>query len=298
MESRSVPPVRRGSRISCRVGSVADELRVRVADQPARASEMEVSELVAVLNRAGLLESANLVAVLLKGADAGRVTTPARADAARELLSRLAADPHSDVAAAAMAVALARGRRRGRLRAGIELSDLTSEAATQLVHSVAAVLSSRCETDDEPFAKAAGELLARHDPQQGLECLEERLATALDEAGLIDQSLVHSLAAQGEASLLAKVLARLARVPALDAWELLVGPAEGGMALLLRLAGQPRAVAAALFVSMGPALGLIDPAEEIDRFDALTDAAVELERGRLQLPAAYRHIRQRIDRRG
>ena len=280
------------------VGSLSDELRVRVPQELARASEMEVSELVAVLNRAGLLEIPKLMAVLLKRADAGRLAKPATADAGRQLLSRFAADPDSEVAAAAMAVALARGRRRGRLRAGIELNDLEAEPAAQLVNAVAAVLASRSAIEDEPFAKASAELLARHDPQQGLDSLEERLAAALDLAGLLDQPLVHSLAAQGEVGLLANVLAKLARVPAPAAWELLVSPAERDMALLLRLAGQPRVVAAALFVGIGPALGLVDPAEEIDRFDALTDAAVELERRRLQLPAAYRQVREQVDRHG
>lgn len=280
------------------VGSLADELRVRVPEQLARASEMEVGELVAVLNRAGLLGRPDLMAVLLKRADAGRVGTPATADGGRQLLSRFAADPNAEVAAAAMAVALARGRRRGRLRAGIEVSDLETEAAAELVNAVAAVLASRSAAEDEPFATAAAELLGRHDPQRGLDKLEQRLAGALDEAGLLDQTLVHSLAAQGEVGLLANVLARLARVAASDAWELLVSPAEGAKALLLRLAGQPRAVAAALFVSIGPALGLRDPADEIDRFDALTDAAVEVERRRLRLPAAYRHSRERVDRHG
>lgn len=280
------------------VGSLADELRVRVPAQLARASEMDAGELVAALNRAGLLARPSLIAVLLKRADAGRVTTPATADGGRQLLSRLAADPHPEVAAAAMAVALARGRRRGRSRAGIELSDLETDTAVQLVNAVAALLTARSSAGDAPFAGAAAELLARHDPNQGLDHLEERLAAALGDAGLIDEPLVHSLAAQGEAGLLANVLGRLARVPAPDAWALLVDPATRDMALLLRLAGQPRAVAAALFVSVGPALGLLDPAEEIDRFDALTDAAVEAERGRLQLPAAYRQVRELVDRHG
>jgi hypothetical protein len=69
---------------------------------------------------------------------------------------------------------------------------------------------------------------------------------------------------------------------------------EGSLALLLRLAGQPRSVAAALFATIGDALGIADPAAEIDRFDQLKADFVSLEGRRLRLPLAYRRAAEAL----
>nr|WP_272873198.1 DUF2336 domain-containing protein [Sphingomonas arenae] len=214
------------------------------------------------------------------------------------MLSRLVSDSDPAVAAAAMALALARGRRRDRIRLGVGLDDLPRSAAERLVHGIAAALALRSDPTSPEFPAAGAELLDRHDNAQGLDATERRLVAALQEAGRVDDALVLSLSARGEASLLAHTLAQLADVPADSAWELLMQPGDGRLALLLRMAGQPRSTAAAIFVSIGPAIGLIDPAAEIDRFDALTDDLVTGSRHQLKRPAAYRHALEALGRDG
>jgi hypothetical protein len=131
-------------------------------------------------------------------------------------------------------------------------------------------------------------VLTRHNPEQGLEAAEERLIASLTEANRVDSALILTLGTRGEASLLTHALARLARIPAAEAWDMLVNANEGQLALLLRLAGQPRSTAAALFIGIGPSLAMNDAAAEIDRFDSLTDTEVEGARRALALPPGYR----------
>ena len=280
------------------IGSLADEMRVRVPDHLARVSECDAVEIMAELTQAGLLAEDGLVAVLLKRADAARVAQAGDQEAARQMLSRLVSDDDPAVAAAAMALALARGRRRDRIRLGIGLDDLPSNVAEQLVHAIAAALALRADGSGTEFASAAVALLDRHDPAHGLDETERRLVAALHDAGRLDDELVLSLSTRGEASLMVHALARRAEIPAEVAWELLMQPGGGRLALLLRLAGQPRTTAAALFVSIGPALGLRDPAAEIDRFDALSEDDVAGSRSELQRPAAYRNALEALGRHG
>lgn len=280
------------------VGAVADELRVRVPDHLARASECDASDLIAQLTGAGLLGDEQLVAVLLKRADALRVAQVGDAESARQLLNRLVSDSDPGIAAAAMAVALARGRRRDRIRTGLELNDLPRPVAERLAHGVAAALHLRTGDQSASFSAASAELLGRHDPSQSLDAVEERLVSALGDAHRLNDELVLSLSARGEASLLAHTLARRAEIPAAMAWDMLLAGADGQLALLLRLADQPRTTAAALFVSIGPALGVVDPASEIDRFDSISTDEVTAARRELQLPGFYRDALTALGRHG
>jgi hypothetical protein len=272
------------------VGGLADELRVRVPEHLALASECEPSELVADLNRASLLSDERLIAVLLKRADAARVAQAGEGEGARQLLSRFAADPDPAIAAAGMAVALARGRRRDRVRASVELNDLDYSAAEGVVYAIAAVLARRSAGSDFEFSSAATDLLGRHDQALGLDTTEHRLVEALHQGGRLDNAAVLSFAARGQASLLSAALAHLADISARASWDMLMAPNDGELALLLRLAGQSRTTAAGLFVAIGPALALSDPGTEIDRFDSLSDEAIEIERRRLRLPDGYRNV--------
>ena len=280
------------------VGAIADELRIRVPDHLARASDCEPGALVGALSGASLLARDGLVEVLLMRADAARVAQSADGDGGRQLLSRLVSDADGNVAAAAMALALARGRRRDRVRTSVELNDLDWATAEHLIFAIAAELARRCLEADADFAAAAAEMLRRHDPEQGVHALEQRLVGALGDSGRLDDGFLLSLAARGEASLLAHALARLSGIPAADAWTMLIAPKDGELALLLRLAARPRTVAAGLLVAMGPAVGLHDAAGEIDQFDALSDEEVGARRRSLQLPAAYRRVAEALGSRG
>lgn len=280
------------------VGHLADELRVRVPDAVAGASDCPTTELVGQLSGAGLLKDEGLVSLLLRRADSSRVAHAADSEAARQFLSRLASDPNQEVARAAMGVALTRGRSRDRVRASLDLNDLDCSLAEQLVLAIAAALAGRSRGTDQWFVEAARDVLSRHDPEHGLEAAENRLVAKLAEAGRLDTALVLSLGTRGEASLLAHALAHLAGISPAEAWDMLVNAGEGQFALLLRLAEQPRSTAAALFVSIGPALGLNDAAAEIDCFDCLTNGDVESARRDLSLPTAYRRAVEALRRHG
>ena len=91
------------------------------------------------LRNAGLLEHHGVVALLLRRADEQQLSRerPPR----RPTVAALVADENGDVAGAAMALTLARGRRRDRFgRLGAEFDDLAAEDAVSMVHAVAAAL--------------------------------------------------------------------------------------------------------------------------------------------------------------
>jgi hypothetical protein len=62
---------------------------------------------------------------------------------------------------------------------------------------------------------------------------------------------------------------------------------DGRLALLLRMAEQPRAMAAALLARLAAPLGLGDPVAELDWFDRIGEAEARTARNRLRLPPAY-----------
>ncbi len=273
------------------IGSIADELRVRLPDDLARTTECEPAVLVKALGEAGLLSSDSLIAMLVRRADSARVAQAALPTAGSgALLSGWSGDEDPDVAAAAMALVIARGRSRDRYsRPGMTLADCQADVAAELVHAVAATLAARCASPAHGvLAAAANDLLSRHDEEGRADALEARLVRLLEAAGRLEPGLVLALARAGEAGLLAETLARMAGISGEDGWCMAVQPGGEGLPLLLRLAGQPREVAAALFVDFGDAFGLGDPAEAIDRFDSVDKNEVEAERDRLRLPAAYR----------
>jgi len=73
-----------------------------------------------------------------------------------------------------------------------------------------------------------------------------------------------------------------------DGLELLVEGGEGRLMLLLRMAAASREFAARLLAGPGDLLGIADAAAEIERFDRLTQADVDMARDWLRLDPAYR----------
>lgn len=283
------------------VGSVADDLRVHLPEELALMTECDTDVLVTALGQARLLSSDALIGLLVRSADSARVAQAAtQHGAAGKLLMSWSGDEDSDLAAAAMAVVVARGRSRDRFgRPGLILADCPADLAVDLVHAVAAALAMRCSgSADEPLAGAANDLLSRHDEGGRVEALEARLVRLLEAAGKFEPGLVLALARAGEAGLLAESLARMAGISGEDGWCLAVQPGGKGLPWLLRLAGQPRDVAAALFVNFGEAFGISDPAQAIDQFDAVSNEAAEDERRRLRLPASYRSALEALNHRG
>jgi hypothetical protein len=273
------------------VGSIADELRVRLPEDLARETDGDPDELVETLGKSGLLGSDGLLHLLLRQADSSRIAQAARAGGTPGgLLTAWSGDEDADLAGAAMGLIVARGRSRDRFgRAGVGLADCQADVAAALVHGVAAALALRSSVPvHDSLAAAASDLLSRHDEEQRSDALEARLIRVIESAGRLDPALVLALARHGEAGLMAEALARMAGISGDVGWCLAVQPGGCGLPLLLRLANQPRTLAAAVFVDLGEALGISDPAEAIDRFDAVSDTVAEAERRRLRLPDAYR----------
>ena len=239
------------------ITEIADELRAALppeaADKATERSEREPEAVIADLAAAGLLDRADLVALLLRRADADRIASATRPhlDSHRSLLVQsLASDADANVSAAAMALVLARGRRRDRFgQSLIDFDDLSAESAVAIVHAVGAAL--RPELDpasaDRRLSAACISLLSRHDEGLRLDALVAALVRALDEADRLDDDLLAAAAHEGELDLLAAGLARRAGIDGEDAFRYLASPADGRLMMLLahgrRIAFARRAIA-------------------------------------------------------
>jgi hypothetical protein len=233
------------------------------------------------------------MALLLRLADGQRFADAAGRD--RSTLQRWVADRQPAVAAAAMALVAARGRRRDRFgQPLVELSDLPMPAAETLVHAIGAALAQRAGAGSASDIVAAGDaVLADLDDGERVEALESALAAALGPDGRKGSGLLLDLAGDGDASLMAAILGAEAGIGAGEAWTLLTGGPER-LALLLRMAEIERAEAARLLADAGPNFGLGDPVRAIQAFDRLSAAEVAEARDRLQLPAGFRDAADRL----
>ena len=280
------------------VAGLADELRAALptetAEMPDERSEREPEAVIADLAAAGLLDRADLVALLLRRADADRIASATRPhlDPHRPLLVQsLAGEDDATISAAAMALVLARGRRRDRFgQSLIDFDDLSAESAAATVHAIGAAL--RPELDarsaDRRLSAACIGLLSRHDAGLCLDALVAALVRALDEADRLDDELLAAAAHEGELDLLAAGLARRAGIDGEDAFRHLASPANGRLMLLLRMARASRSLAARLLADVGELLGISDPGHEIASFDQIDAEAVDAARGWLRLDPHYR----------
>lgn len=279
------------------VDRIADELRARLDPRLAEACAASASDLVADLSRAGLLQIEALIGLLLRRADIQRLTQ--RSVGGRTRLQRWTAADDGDLAAVAMALIAGRGRGRDRFgRAALDLVDLQAPLAAHLVQLVAAALGRRCAVPgDMGLVRAAADLIEATPTGERVELLEQQLADRLGPPGRQEAGLLVALAAEGEAPLLAAILAAEAAIPPEESWRCMLG---GGrqLALLLRLASVPRDEAAALLAHAGPALGIGDPVAAIETFDTLTNAEVEAARAELILPVDYRRAQAQLARHG
>lgn len=281
------------------LGAVADEIRVRLPADLAERAEVEAAELATELAQVGLLQREDLVRSLLRSAEDIGIREAAGGDGARRLLQQWTAHDDADVAASAMALLLARGRSRDRFsRPALSLSDLPTDTAAELIHAVAACLASRSGADsEEAYVAAATHLIAQGEARTSAFVLEARLVAALDHARQLNHDVLLSLAAAGEAALLAQALALRAGLGADDSRDLLLGGGQA-MALLLRLAGQPRETAAGIIAAGERSLGITDPVAAIESFDRVSEAAADAYRSFLQAPSAFRHAREALERHG
>ena len=273
------------------VADIADELIAALPPILGAKAELLRDGLYRRLRNAGLLEREGLVSLLLRRADEQQLSGHAnRGDA---LIGALVTDADAGVAEAAMALTLARGRRRDKFgRLGAEFDDLAAEDAVALVHAIAAALGQALNEDsDQPITIASQLLLARHDEGRRLEAHVATMARALDTSGRAGDDMVRSLARDGDPALLVGLLARRAGIDQDEAWRLFSG---GEAMLLARLAGCERATAAQILAAFEPMSGAVD--RFIDRFDGMDDAAIERQRQWLRLDSHYRAARDALDR--
>lgn len=264
---------------------VADELISRLPPMLGARAELHRDGLYRQLRNAGLLERQGLVGLLLRRADEQQLS--GHAHRGTSTLGALVADEDGSVAEAAMALTLARGRRLDKFgRLGAEFDDVAAEDAVALVHAVAATLRQGLAADSEKaLIDAAQAVLARHDEGRRLEAAVAALARALEASGRGDDAMVATLAGEGDAALLAGLLARRAGIAPDDAWRMFTG---GEAMMLTRLAGCERATAAQILAAFEPMSGAHSAERFIDRFDGIDDAAVEDRRHWLRLDPHYR----------
>ena len=289
--------------LGCLVTDVADAVRAALPSGRAPANDEGDAALVERLTASGLLDEAGLMALLLRRADEERIATAARARSGRRearVLQGLVSHDYGAVAAAAMALILARGRRRDRFgQCLVTFDDLPDASAENLVNTIAAGLRRELSTAgasgaDLELAQAADSVLERHDVERSSESLTAALVHFLEEGGGLSDDLILAAAHEGEIGFVAEVLAGRGDIPvesAID--ELLSGNSKRLMALL-RVAGASRSLSAGLLGGIGDLLGISDAGEAIALFDRMTTDEVGAARNWLVTPPAYRAALERL----
>ena len=276
------------------VNTLADELRSGLAgSEPANDED---DQLFQDLRDAGLLDIPAVIALLLRRAEEERIGSAlrgAQVKSRQRLLQSLVSDEDSQISAAAMALILARSRRRDRFeRPRVIFDDLPAEAAAALVAAVAACLRhdllKRIDgvEADERIARASQSVLSRHDEGNRMEARLFEFVHALDGAGRLNEELFRSALDEGEITLLAEALGRRAGIGLDCAWDHLTGT-SGDLVLLLRMSSIDRPIAGDVIARLAEIVGS-DAEVEISTFDALTDGEVEKARKWCRLDPLYR----------
>jgi Uncharacterised protein conserved in bacteria (DUF2336) len=269
--------------LHCLVSDIADELRAALPNLASPANDEGNLALIELLSFTGLLDRAGLVRLLLRRADEERIATGAKARAGRRearVIQGLVSHSDGAIAAAAMTLIIARGRRRDRFgQCLLHFDDLSAAEARALVCSLAAAFRQNLTTRDtgdadRQLSAAISQVLARYDPGSSIEQLTAALVRLLDEEGALSDELIAGAAMEGEMNFVAQALARRSGIAGEVALgELLSGDPKRIMSLL-RVGRLTRDTAAALLAGIGDLIGVSDPARAIGRFDQLTDADV------------------------
>ena len=284
--------------LHCLVGDIADELRAALPKGWAAANDEGNLALIEALTSAGLLDEPVLMTMLLRRADEERIATAARARSGRRearTLQGLVSHEVGAISAAAMALILARGRRRDRFgQCLIAFDDLPVSTAEALVHAIAAAMRvdlaaghAAASADDELAAASRG-VLGRHDPARGIDALTGALVRLLEEHGRLDDDLILSAAHEGEVGFIAEALGRRSGLASDTAIDVLLSANTERMMVLFRMAGMKRKLAAGLLAGVGDLLGLSDPGQAISVFDKVTDGQVNSARAWLASAPAYK----------
>jgi hypothetical protein len=279
------------------IESIADEFSSGLSDA-ANDGDEQVFE---TLWSSNLLDIPDLVSLLLRRAEEERIAAAIRTGRnPLRFLQSLISDENSAVSGAAMALVLAKGRRKDRFDGPrILFDDLPAEAAVALVNAVAAAMrSSLVKRDgagaDDRLSAAANALIARHDEGGRLDARAFELVHALDRAGRLDDRLLRSALTHGEVGLLFEALARRGGISGDCAWEQFTA-GSGRLAMLLRICSVSRELAGEV-VALVAELSGSDPETEIGIFDSLSDEEVEASRKWLRLSTGYRTAIKTLDR--
>jgi len=279
--------------LHCLVGDVADALRASLPTGWSAANDDSNLALIEALSGSRLLDEPGLMAMLLRRADEERITSAATARTGRRearVLQGLVSHSNGTVSAAAMALILARGRRRDRFgQCLVAFDDLPQPTAEALVHMVSAgVRANLGQAPDSDLTRAMGDVLAQRDPSRSIDSLTAALVQLLDESAGLTDDLILAAAHEGEVAFLGHVLARRAAIAADSAIEELLSAKPQRMMALFRMAGASRTLSAGLLAGVGDLLGVDDPAQAIGVFDSMTDEQVSAARTWLAAPPAYR----------
>ncbi|MGN6059579.1 MAG: DUF2336 domain-containing protein [Sphingomicrobium sp.] len=270
--------------LHCLVSDIADELRAALPNMVTPANDEGNLALIELLSSTGLLNRAGLFRLLLRRADEERIATGAKSRAGRRdarVIQGLVSHGDGAIAAAAMTLIIARGRRRDRFgQCLLHYDDLPVQEASALVCSLAAALrlnlaaAGGTAQADRQLSAAMAQVMSRHDPGSSIEQLSASLVRLLDEENALSDELIAAAAMEGEMNFVAQALARRSGIggdAALD--ELLSGDPKRVMALL-RMGRLARETAAALLAGIGDLIGIADPARAIGEFDRLSDVDV------------------------
>jgi hypothetical protein len=278
------------------LGTIADEIRGSLPPGSVAANDEDSQQLLRQLTSAGLLDHGDLIALLLRRADEERIANAirARSNPRGGFLQALIADDDEAISAAAMALILARGRRRNRLgQPRIEFEDLPAQVASALAYSVAACLRQHAPSASSngghlPFASSAAALLQSRDEGKAVDGLTDALVKTLNRSGFLEERILESAAEEGDVAFLAYALAERAGISGSSAWDYLADGDGGRLVLLLRLAGVSREFAAKLLALLGDLVGIGDLGTEIGKFDALDEAKARAVSEWLKLDLGYR----------
>jgi len=283
--------------LHCLVGDIASELCAALPAGWAGANDDDAA-IVEALTGAGLLDDAELMALLLRRADEERIGTAARARNGHRdarVLQGLVSHENGPVSAAAMALILAKGRRRdrfGQCLAGFD--DLPHATADRLVHAIAAALRRDIAVvhgpaaSDSELSGAAARLLANHNPSRSIEALTAALVALLDSAAGLTDELLLACANEGEIGFIAEVIGRRGGIRGTVAFDQLLSGKPRQVMALLRIAGFTRELSAGILASVGDLLGIADPGAAIGVFDTMSPDEVQAAAIWLTASAAYR----------
>ncbi|MEO7864416.1 MAG: DUF2336 domain-containing protein [Sphingomicrobium sp.] len=287
------------------VGDVAAALRAVLPASWAGTNYDDDYRLVERLTNAGLLDEEALLALLLRRAEEEDVAIAARSRADRRELRAiqgLVSHDNGPAAASAMALVLARGRRRDTLgQCLLTFDDVPPPAARQLARRVGAALRSDLIAThgpvavDEALVQAAAEVAESNDPERSLDALTGELVALLDSGGFLDDRLLLAAAAEGEIAFLAHAFARRSGMDSAVAAEELLSRNPARVMALLRISGTERDFAAALIAASGNLLAIDCDGRGLEHFDGLTAADVDLERALLLADDDYRTALDRLE---